>query len=330
MAISIFLIFIFLPFISPIAWAYNGNVVVYVTNTGYCYHRNGCTYLESKIPMKLEDAAKEYQDCSRCHPPILGEDNPNDTDRYYSNEERRELARIEEQENRRIKKEKFRRAMKVVVPSSVVLLLLWLSYIYVISSKAHKEHDARCCGDLPGGMPGMPFGTIIGDDGLPKQIKSKNGWGPLYTVYVSRTGDCFHRSPKCTVGAYFPIHVVYIGNRTPCKKCRPIKIDISWYINYKNTKKEEKLNEQVFQLPVDTSDYKPDEPNKVIQKYEKKESALIMDSENLSMPEYWLNINISGRNVLVCADNPTQLEERIKKLEEEEEKKREDALRRKS
>ena len=44
------------------------------------------------------------------------------------------------------------------------------------------------------------------------------------------------------------------------------------------------------------------------------------------MPEYWLNIEISGRTVLVYADDPVQLSERIKELEEAEEKKREEAI----
>jgi competence protein ComEC len=44
---------------------------VYVTKTGKKYHRAGCRYLlQSKIPMKLEDAkAKGYTPCSVCKPP---------------------------------------------------------------------------------------------------------------------------------------------------------------------------------------------------------------------------------------------------------------------
>lgn len=42
---------------------------VYVTNTGECYHRSGCSYLRSKIPISLEDAKAGYRPCSRCQPP---------------------------------------------------------------------------------------------------------------------------------------------------------------------------------------------------------------------------------------------------------------------
>lgn len=44
-------------------------VTVYVTNTGECYHRGGCSYLHSKIPISLADAKGSYRPCSRCHPP---------------------------------------------------------------------------------------------------------------------------------------------------------------------------------------------------------------------------------------------------------------------
>lgn len=40
---------------------------VYVTKTGECYHKEGCSYLKSKIPMILEQAQKNYRPCSRCY-----------------------------------------------------------------------------------------------------------------------------------------------------------------------------------------------------------------------------------------------------------------------
>jgi uncharacterized protein YgiM (DUF1202 family) len=41
--------------------------IVYVTNTGDCYHKEGCGSLwNSKIPMSLEDAEKNYRPCSKC------------------------------------------------------------------------------------------------------------------------------------------------------------------------------------------------------------------------------------------------------------------------
>jgi hypothetical protein len=45
-------------------------VTVYVTRTGTKYHRAGCSYLKSSIPMLLSKAKAEgYTPCSRCNPP---------------------------------------------------------------------------------------------------------------------------------------------------------------------------------------------------------------------------------------------------------------------
>lgn len=69
--------------LSVAAFAYNGGVTVYVTRTGECYHRDGCSYLKSRIPISLENAVSSgYRACSRCHPPVLGQDRPADTDPY--------------------------------------------------------------------------------------------------------------------------------------------------------------------------------------------------------------------------------------------------------
>lgn len=41
---------------------------VYITRTGSKYHRNGCRYLKSKIPISLEKAKQSYEPCSVCRP----------------------------------------------------------------------------------------------------------------------------------------------------------------------------------------------------------------------------------------------------------------------
>jgi len=56
---------------APLQQTQTKEQTVYVTKTGKKYHREGCRYLlQSKIPMKLEDAkAKGYEPCKVCHPP---------------------------------------------------------------------------------------------------------------------------------------------------------------------------------------------------------------------------------------------------------------------
>lgn len=44
--------------------------IVYVTRTGSKYHKEGCSYLKSKIPLSLSDAIDAgYEPCSKCRPP---------------------------------------------------------------------------------------------------------------------------------------------------------------------------------------------------------------------------------------------------------------------
>ena len=42
---------------------------VYRTTTGKKYHRDGCRYLKSRIPISLTEAKQKYSPCSVCNPP---------------------------------------------------------------------------------------------------------------------------------------------------------------------------------------------------------------------------------------------------------------------
>lgn len=54
------------------AGAYNGDFIVYITNSGAKYHTAGCSYLKSSNPISLEDAvSRGYTPCSKCGPPRL-------------------------------------------------------------------------------------------------------------------------------------------------------------------------------------------------------------------------------------------------------------------
>lgn len=243
---------IFLAILCAKAVAYNGDVIVYVTYTGECYHRLGCTYLDSQVELSLEEAVqKGYYRCSRCSPPILGEDNAHDTDKYYSYAERQEMQQVEDkkeekerkQEDQEDEQQKELARQKYILVTYVIALIVGVSVVILVllaRAKMKKEmelHEARCRGEIPGGMPGMPFGTVIGDDGFPTQI-GKNGWGPMYTFYVARSGSVFHKVPNCSRGAYYPVHAINIGNRRPCKKCKPVLPDLNWFNSHKDSHKD--------------------------------------------------------------------------------------------
>lgn len=48
------------------------NITVYITKTGECYHKDGCTSLrQSKKERKLSKVYKKYRPCSLCNPPTV-------------------------------------------------------------------------------------------------------------------------------------------------------------------------------------------------------------------------------------------------------------------
>lgn len=60
----------------PKAYSYteSKNISVYITKTGECYHKSGCTSLrKSKKEITLEKATKNYRLCQNCKPPIIEE-----------------------------------------------------------------------------------------------------------------------------------------------------------------------------------------------------------------------------------------------------------------
>ena len=58
---------------------------VYVTKTGKKYHRDGCRYLKSRIPISLSDAvAKGYTGCLVCNLPSFSTA-PSNTETYTPN-----------------------------------------------------------------------------------------------------------------------------------------------------------------------------------------------------------------------------------------------------
>ena len=64
-------------------YAGNGDVIVYVTDSGKKYHTMGCGYLKSSNPITLERAvAAGYSPCSRCHPPRLEQSTKSDIGLY--------------------------------------------------------------------------------------------------------------------------------------------------------------------------------------------------------------------------------------------------------
>ena len=70
--INFIIFFILLFSFSNFGIAESGDSIVYVTRSGECYHRDGCSYLESKVEITLSAAVDAgYRPCSRCKPPKI-------------------------------------------------------------------------------------------------------------------------------------------------------------------------------------------------------------------------------------------------------------------
>jgi hypothetical protein len=72
MKLRILILLLFITFLlacsSPTS---NDSTIVYITNSGIKYHKDGCQYLDaSKTAISLKEAcAKGYTPCSICKPP---------------------------------------------------------------------------------------------------------------------------------------------------------------------------------------------------------------------------------------------------------------------
>jgi micrococcal nuclease len=67
------LVVVFFLSLSAACWGAEGDLTVYVTNTGERYHRDGCSSLRrSRIPISLGEAVRSgYEPCSICKPSRL-------------------------------------------------------------------------------------------------------------------------------------------------------------------------------------------------------------------------------------------------------------------
>lgn len=86
----------------------------------------------------------------------------------------------------------------------------------------------------------IPPYCYVGDDGLPAGPGSKK-WGDSFTFYHSHTGTVYHDYYGCSQ-AFTPINAVNLGDLAPCKRCRPIKPDLSWYYEYIKIRKYKEQN----------------------------------------------------------------------------------------
>lgn len=246
--------------LSVAAFAYNGGVTVYVTRTGECYHRDGCSYLKSRIPISLESAvASGYRACSRCRPPVLNEDRPTDADPYTrsgnsdngtgstsggSSSAASTTPRVTSpaENSSGNKSSSSGHFFWLVAGSSVAAFGLYkLLRIGIKRLEDREKFNAkravyleRYANKSLNQLVPFPPDSYLTDDLLPYRRTGRGSWGGRYTFFVSRSGQCYHWRRGCN-HANIEINAFMLSefakprrNLRPCRKCNPVLPDVRW------------------------------------------------------------------------------------------------------
>lgn len=260
--------------LTPIALANNGDVIVYVTDTGTVYHRKGCTYLQSQRTITLSYAvSRGYTPCTRCDPAILGTPKSTDNDPYEpppykphtpgNSSDNDNISTLpSEAENNSYHTKKpvnigfFGNALIVLFFGFIAVctigpFIFWGVTAFVEIKKSHKdaiqqradynrlraELLKKYAGKSLDDFALIPTGVTFDQYGKP-QGTGHGKWGRDYTFYRSKSGKTYHSKSTCTKGATIPIHAMDIRSYSPCKRCKPILPDLSWYYERERIKSE--------------------------------------------------------------------------------------------
>lgn len=216
--------------------------VVYVTDTGECYHRKGCSYLKSSNRTTVERAeARGYRPCSRCDPDVLtGEYVPKYKSGGGSGGTVRSAPAPSSSTSRTPKEDK-RESGGSWAPLVFIAVILGVPllaggaagcYTAVKERKEKAEYVRLYSGRTPEELAEVPEDVVFGPDGLPK-VRGAQGWGQRFTCYVTDKGRSYHRLRGCS-GATKASHVCrMVGKRSPCQRCKPPgKSELEWYSRY--------------------------------------------------------------------------------------------------
>lgn len=236
--------------------AHNGETTVYVTNTGECYHRGTCGYLRSKNEITLEVAVtRGYRACSVCKPPK--------PDFPYEPVSSRTRSTVSESSGSKSSgnatppkghlpsTDKERGTISlgtfflILLGANIILPAIIFLPCELVKRKRGADLRAEHIRKY-GGMSrleiaracGMPNDMTILPDGLPHRIA---GSLDRSTVYISKSGSCYHRRPRCGGANLRPINASELkpGLR-PCSRCGNDLPDMSWYRQYRSVLSESK------------------------------------------------------------------------------------------
>lgn len=262
-------------------WAYNGDVTVYVTDTGECYHRSGCSYLHSSNARTLKSAVESgYRACFRCSPPTLGLDLSTDTLTYQEYRNRGSASygsgsRHNSNSSTNMGKGYANREVNpILIFGSALVLWIGINTIHRKAEEKKRKIETERQINLRraqliqewGGLSqreiadccGVPPDVEFGANGLPYLAGATTEDDP-FVVYTTATGSLYHANSRCSHARTLrPTHVFHMRRGLiACSKCCPIIPNYTpWFQKYSRVMYELKRYQITPPETIDITDRK--------------------------------------------------------------------------
>ncbi len=172
----------------------NNDPVVYITNTGECYHADGCRYLYSSIPIALSEAKTRYRACSICNPNVTASNN------YWA-------------------------AFFISLAVCIVLLILIKYILNKYEDKQIDDFNLKTDNEILNLIKLIKIPTQEEAKALcnvPDNIVLDKDYNPIgddFTVYYSsNSSKVYHCSKNCS-SAYYKSNIIDVLDKRSCEKC---------------------------------------------------------------------------------------------------------------
>lgn len=337
-----FLVFLALfLLISPcLAYSVPDDTVVYVTDTGTKYHRDGCSYLHSSHPMTIQQAeASGYGPCSRCRPDRrTGEyesswDGQSSSSSSHTDATERPTVRptptptpeptpvpVAEPE---ITEDDPNTPIWVAIP---IFFCIAIPAYIIKYRRDKKKYLAEYSGKSIYQEAGVPRWIFIDQDGVPRNKAYPNDKVNYLVVYISRKGKKYH-SKGCEYARNSTEILLSEAKRRgiqQCKVCKTTGSPPDWLLKYRridHIRKKYKIPMQGSPSPKTNTSASQNEvrEQRSTFSHQKKNKKMKFDGPTLfdlikdtdKEKDYWL-VNEKGKKIY--ADDPEELS---KKTEEE-------------
>lgn len=222
---TIFIDRIFLVITHDVGYVHNSSPedIVYITNTGNCYHSIGCGSLySSRIPIDIRVAvSRGFRECERCRP---GREYSISFTDYFMFSKYTYVA---------------------LIISCFMIFIIYGSVSEIVSTRYRKkEITIRAFYKEKISVILMDFDTIIGSldfktlCSVPVDVDVDQNLLPLdnsYFSYISQSGRCYHSISQCK--GYIRKHSFLCTEYEKCSLCGKDIYIPDWYNRYKDLMK---------------------------------------------------------------------------------------------